>query len=89
MTKPKPETSPPALILYGHDTAGRRCAAGFNAAQADLAKKAAESLELQILRIETSTQIELAKELPSGQIFALRRGVLPLVRNELGLLPPA
>jgi hypothetical protein len=55
----------------------------FNAAQADLAKKAAESLELQVLRIETAEQIELARQLPSGEILAPGRGTVPVVRKEL------
>jgi hypothetical protein len=66
MTKPKSATSPPILILYGLDTDGRPRAAVFNATQADLATKAAESLELQVLRIETAEQIELARQVPSG-----------------------
>ena len=83
MTKPKSATSPPVLILYGLDTDGRPRAAVFNAAQADLATKAAESLELQVLRIETVEQIELARQLPSGEILAPGRGNVPVVRKEL------
>jgi hypothetical protein len=83
MTKPKSSISPPVLILYGLDADGRPRAAGFNAAQADLAKKAAESLELQVLRIETAEQIELARQLPSGEILAPGRGNVPVVRKEL------
>ena len=56
---------------------------GFNATQADLAKKAAESLELQVLRIETAEQIELARQLPSGEIPTPSRGNMPVVRKEL------
>jgi hypothetical protein len=70
MTKPKSETSPPVLILYGLDANEQPRAAGFDAAQADLAIKAAESLKLNVLRIETPDQIELARELPAGQILA-------------------
>ena len=83
MTKPKSATSPLILILYGLDTDGRPRAAVFNAAQADLAKKAAESLELQVLRIETAEQIELARQVPSGEILAPGRGTVPVVRKEL------
>ena len=83
MTKPKSATSPPILILYGLDTDGRPRAAAFNAAQADLATKAAESLELQVLRIETAEQIELARQLPSGDILVPGRGNMLVVRQEL------
>ena len=83
MTKPKSATSPPILILYGLDTDGRPRAAVFNAAQADLATKAAESLELQVLRIETAEQVALAREVPSGEILAPGRGNVPVVRKEL------
>jgi hypothetical protein len=83
MTKPKSESSPSALIVYGLDADGRLRAAGFNAAQADLAKKAAESLELKVLRIETADQIELARELPASQILASGKGLVPSVRKDL------
>ena len=83
MTKPKSATSTPDLILYGLDANGRPRATGFAAAQADLAKKVAESLELQVLRIETADQIELARQLPIGQILAPGRGIVPVVRKEL------
>ncbi len=83
MTKPKSATSSPVLILYSLDTDGRPPAASFNATQTDLAKKAAESLELQVLRIETTEQIELARQLPSGEILAPSRGNMPVVRKEL------
>jgi hypothetical protein len=56
MTKPKSETSLPVLILYGLDANGQPRAAGFDAAQAGLAIKAAESLKLNVLRIETPDQ---------------------------------
>ena len=83
MTKAKSATSPPVLVLYGLDADGRPRAAGFNAAQADLAKKAAESLDLRVLRLETAEQIELARQVPSGEILAPGRGNVPVVRKEL------
>ncbi|MGA3342866.1 MAG: hypothetical protein ABSD11_20315 [Methylocella sp.] len=83
MTKPKSATSPPVLVLYGLDADGRPRAAAFNAVQADLAKKAAESLELQVLRIQTAEQLELARQVPSGEILAPGRGNVPVVRKEL------
>ena len=45
MTKSKSETGRPLLIIYGLNAEARPRAAGFTAAQADLAKKAAQSLE--------------------------------------------
>ena len=75
MTKPKSATSSPVLILYSLDTDGRPPAASFNATQTDL--------ELQVLRIETTEQIELARQLPSGEILAPSRGNMPVVRKEL------
>jgi hypothetical protein len=83
MTKPKSETSPPVLILYGLDANEQPRAAGFDAAQADLAIKAAESLKLNVLRIETPDQIELARELPAGQILASGKGLVSSVRQDL------
>jgi hypothetical protein len=83
MTKPKPPASPPVIVVYGRSVDMRPWAAGFGAAQADLAEKAAESLGLRALRIETADQVELARQLPSGQIHALHRGTLPAVSEEL------
>ena len=48
-----------------------------------LAKKAAESLELQVLKIEIAEQIELARLLPSSEILAPSPGHMPVVRKEL------
>ena len=83
MPKPKSATSPPDLILYGLDANGRPRATGFAAAQADLAKKAAVSRAPQVLKIETADQIELARQLPIGQILAPGRGIVPVMRKEL------
>ena len=83
MTKPKPPTNSPAFILYGLDANGQPRAASFSADQADLVTKAAESLKLKVVRIETPEQIELARELPPGQILAPGKGVVPTVRKEL------
>ena len=83
MTKPKSEASPPVLILYGLDANQQPRAAGFDAAQAGLAIKAAESLKLNVLRIETPAQIELARELPAGQILASGKGLVSSIRRDL------
>jgi hypothetical protein len=83
MTKPKPTTSPPVVVIYGRYVDMRPWAAGFDAARAELAEKTAESLGLRVLQIDTADQIELAGQLPSGQIHALRRGTLPAVSEEL------
>ena len=81
MTKPKSATSPPVLVLYGLDAEGRH-APCFQCRSGRPRQEGAQSLELQVLRIETVDQIELARQLPSGEILAPGRGHVPVVRKE-------
>ena len=70
-------------MLFGLDGQGRPLAATFVADQTALALKAATSLKLQTLKIETAEQIDLAKQLPVGAILAAGRATVPLVSKAL------
>jgi len=94
MTKTKPPTSTPVVILFGLDDTNRPHAASFFAAHAALAEKAAQSLKLKVLKIETAEQAALAAQLPAGKVLATGQGSVPLVRKDLynkllALLPAA
>jgi hypothetical protein len=66
MTNAKSHPTAPAIVLFGLDGQGRPLAATFAADQTALALKAATSLKLQTLKIETAKQADLAKQLPVG-----------------------
>jgi hypothetical protein len=75
--------SKPAIVLYGHDDAGRPRAAYFEARDLELARKAADTLRLTTVEIANLDQAEVAAALPAGRIFASGRGLVPFVRKEL------
>jgi hypothetical protein len=83
MTDAKSHPTAPAIVLFGLDGRGRPLAASFAADQTALALKAATSLKLQTLKIETAEQADLAKQLPVGAILAAGRATVPLVSKAL------
>jgi hypothetical protein len=83
MTNAKSHPAAPAIVLFGLDGQGRPLAATFAADQTALALKAATSLKLQTLKIETAEQTDLAKQLPVGAILAAGRATVPLVSKAL------
>jgi hypothetical protein len=83
MTNAKSHPAAPAIVLFGLDGQGRPLAASFAADQTALALKAATSLKLQTLKIETAEQVDLAKRLPVGAILAAGRATVPLVSKAL------
>src|SRR5580704_1244955 len=83
MTNAKSHPAAPAIVLFGLDGQGRPLAATFAADQTALALKAATSLKLQTLKIETAKQVDLAKQLPVGAILAVGRATVPLVSKAL------
>ena len=83
MTNAKSHPAAPAIVLFGLDGQGRPLAATFAADQTALALKAATSLKLQTLKIETAEQADLAKQLPVGAILAAGRATVPLVSKVL------
>ena len=83
MTKTTSQPAAPAIVLFGLDGQGRPLAATFVADQTALALKAATSLNLQTLKVETADQVDLAKQLPVGAILAAGRATVPLVSKAL------
>jgi hypothetical protein len=83
MTNAKSHPGAPAIVLFGLDGQGRPLAATFAADQTALALKAATSLKLQTLKVETAEQTDLAKQLPVGAILAAGRATVPLVSKAL------
>ena len=83
MTKTTSQPAAPAFVLFGLDGQGRPLAASFVADQTALALKAATSLNLQTLKVETADQVDLAKQLPVGAILAAGRATVPLVSKVL------
>ena len=83
MTKTTSQPAAPALVLFGLDGQGRPLAASFVADQTALALKAATSLNLQTLKVETAEQVDLAKQLPVGAVLAAGRATVPLVSKAL------
>jgi hypothetical protein len=83
MTDAKSHPTAPAIVLFGLDGQGRPLAATFAADQTALGLKAATSLKLQTLKIETAELANLAKPLPVGAILAAGRATVPVVRKAL------
>ena len=73
MTKTTSQPAAPAIVLFGLDGQGRPLAASFVADQTALALKAATSLKLQTLKVETADQVDLAIQLPVDTAARRRR----------------
>ena len=72
--------SGPAIIVFGSDPAGKPTAANFPAQQAGLATKAAELMQLRVLKIDSPELAQFATQLPVGRIYASGHGFVPHVR---------
>jgi hypothetical protein len=66
------------LVVFGRDEAGRPRASWFDAQSADLAIKAAELMQMRVLRVETEEQKALARQLARGRVSATGRPLRPL-----------
>ena len=82
MTKEANGTAPD-LIVLGRDEAGKPRAARFPASQSSLVAKAAKAMNLTVCTAEGAALAELAKKLPSGQLYATGRGFVPSVGRNL------
>jgi len=72
--------SGPAIIVFASDPAGKPTAANFPAQQAGLATKAAELMQLRVLKIDSPELAQFAAQLPVGRIHASGHGFVPHVR---------
>jgi hypothetical protein len=77
---PAPE---PAVVVFGRDEAGKPHASWFDAESAELAGKAAELMNMRVLRVETEEQRDLARQLAPGRVFASGRAFTPFARANL------
>jgi hypothetical protein len=74
---------PAAIVLFGIDANGKPKAARFPKAEARLATKAANQLQLQVLTVSDPALAALAANLPAGRIHASGRRVVPSIRPDL------
>jgi hypothetical protein len=73
----------PDLIVLGRDEVGKPQAARFPANQLDQVAKAAKAMNLTVGKADGTALAELAKDLPSGRLFANGRGFVPPVKQSL------
>jgi hypothetical protein len=66
------------LVVFGRDEAGRPRASWFDAQSADLAIKAAELMQMRVLRVETEE-----KALARGRVSATGQAFMPFARANL------
>src|SRR5215211_6247036 len=77
---PAPE---PAVVVFGRDEAGKPHASWFDAESAELAVKAAQLMQMRVLKVETEEQRAIARQLAPGRVFATGRAFMPFVRANL------
>jgi hypothetical protein len=77
------QPSEPCLVVFGRDEAGKPHASWFDAESADLAIKAAELMQMRVLRVETEEQKAVARQLAPGRVFASGRAFTPFARANL------
>jgi len=75
--------SEPSVVVFGRDEAGKPRASWFDAESAELAVKAADLMQMRILRVETDEQKALARQLARGRVFARGRAFTPFAREPL------
>src|SRR4051812_8307739 len=75
--------SEPCLVVFGRDEAGKPHASWFDAQSADLAVKAADLMNMRVLKVETEEQKALARQLAPGRVFASGRAFTPFARANL------
>src|SRR5215204_3233683 len=75
--------SEPCLVVFGRDEAGKPHASWFDAASAELAVKAADLMNMRVLKVETEEHKALARQLAPGRVFASGRAFTPFARANL------
>ena len=79
----KPSPAALAVIVLGRDDAGKAHAAWFDQSEAALAEKAADFMNMRVLRVRTDEHRALAAQLPHGRVFASGRAFVPFVKASL------
>ncbi len=77
------QLSEPSVVVFGRDEAGKPHASWFDAQSADLAIKAADLMNMRVLRVKTEEQKALARQLARGRVFATGRAFTPFARANL------
>src|SRR5829696_4866454 len=77
------QPSEPSIVVFGRDEAGKPHASWSDAESADLAIKAAELMQMRVLRVETEEQRAIARQLARGRVFATGRAFTPFARANL------
>src|SRR5215210_3637081 len=75
--------SDPCIVVFGRDEAGKPHASWFDAESAELAIKAAELMNMRVLKVETEEHKALARQLAPGRVFASGRAFTPFARANL------
>src|SRR5215210_2690113 len=75
--------SDPTIVVFGRDEAGKPHASWFDATSAELAVKAADLMNMRVLKVETEEQRALARQLAPGRVFASGRAFTPFARANL------
>jgi hypothetical protein len=70
----------PTLVVFGRDGAGKPRSSWFDALSADLAIKAADLMEMRVLKVETEEQRAVARQLAPGRVLASGRVFTPFTR---------
>src|SRR4051812_13742375 len=73
----------PALIVFGHDRAGKPHAAWFTAEEAEAARTAAGLIGYRVLALTTDAQRHVAAQLTRGRLFENGRAFVPFVKAAL------
>src|ERR1700729_4193180 len=71
------------FVLFGADEYCKPRAARFSAADPSPLAKAAEVMSLCLVEVKTPDIAALAKKLPTGQLFADGRGLVPFVKSDI------
>lgn len=72
-----------AIVVFGRDEQSKAHASRFEAADAEVAERAAGLMGMKALRLATATQQELGAKLPAGRVFATGRAFVPFVKAEV------
>ncbi|MEO3385257.1 hypothetical protein [Mesorhizobium sp. CAU 1741] len=80
---PTPSKRPAPVLILGRDDNGRPHASRFRTGDAQLAKDAADAMQMCSVAAETDVLLRLADKLPEGKIFASGKAFVPFVKQEI------
>jgi hypothetical protein len=72
-----------AVVVFGRSETGKARASAFGHSEAELARNAAELMDLRLLPVRTDAERALAAKLPRGRVFATGRAFVPFVKDVL------